>query len=122
MNRTRFGRLLLVGGTGLLILLLALPCILSVVVLFQEGVMRFDYLVTSELGFVALCTALLLLCGTLLARTPYLLLVISFPFLLVSLFSLALLSDPPPVLAAVLLIVYNLSLVTLLVHGILSLR
>ncbi len=109
-------------GTLLLALVLLAPFFFAVMSLIVNSELVFDYLMTAELGFVVVIALLFLLVGTFLAKGPYLLFLVACIVLVVSLTILMLLSDPPMVLAVVVLLLYNLCIVVMLVHGILSLK
>ena len=114
--------ILMVVGTAILLLLLLSPVLLAVVSLLASGEFLFDYLLTAELGLVACVGALSLTIGTMARRIPAMLLFIFLPLMLVTLFILMVLSDPSPLFAGFILILYNLSLIGLAFHGINSLR
>lgn len=121
--KTRGGaRAFLLIGTLLLALVLVAPFVFSVISLIVRSEFNFDYLMTAELGSIALVALTSLLVGTFLAKGPYVLCLSSSVLLAVSLVALVLLSDPPILLAAVVLVLYNLSLILLLIHGVLSLK
>ncbi|MDC7229890.1 MAG: hypothetical protein PQJ48_06240 [Sphaerochaetaceae bacterium] len=114
--------ILMVVGTGILLLLLFSPVLLALLSLIVSGEFFFDYLLTAELGLVACVGALSLTIGTMARRIPATLLFIFLPVMLVTLFILMALSDPSPFFAGFMLILYNLSLIGLAFHGINSLR
>ena len=109
-------------GTLLLAMVLLSPFVFSVISLIVNSELVFDYLMTAELGFIAIIALLFLMVGTFLAKGPFLFFVLSSVVSVVSLVILMLLSDPPMFLAVSVLILYNLSLVSLLLHGVLSLK
>ena len=109
-------------GTLLLAMVLLSPFVFSVISLIVNSELVFDYLMTAELGFIAIIALLFLMVGTFLAKGPFLFFVLSSVVSVVSLVILMLLSDPPMFLAVSMLILYNLSLVSLLLHGVLSLK
>ncbi|SMP50877.1 hypothetical protein SAMN06298221_105157 [Sphaerochaeta associata] len=109
-------------GTLLLAMVRLSPFVFSVISLIVNSEPVFDYLMTAELGFVAIIALLFLMVGTFLAKGPFMLFVVSSVVSVVSLVILMLLSDPPMFLAVSVLILYNLSLVSLLLHGVLSLK
>lgn len=115
-------RAFLLIGTLLLALVLIVPFVFSVLSLIVRAEFNFDYLMTAEFGSIALIALVFLLVGTFLAKGPYVLCLSTAALLVVSLVALMLLSDPPIPLAAVVLVLYNLSLVLLLLHGVLSLK
>lgn len=115
-------RVCLFIGTLLVALVLASPFVFSVLSLINSAELAFDYLMTAELGFLALIALVPLLVGTFLSKSPYLLCVISSALLVISLVTLMLLSDPPIIWAVLVLVLYNLSLLLLLLHGFLSLK
>lgn len=115
-------RAFLLIGTLLLALVLIAPFVFSVLSLIVRAEFNFDYLMTAEFGSIALIALVFLLVGTFLAKGPYVLCLSTAALLVVSLVALMLLSDPPIPLAAVVLVLYNLSLVLLLLHGVLSLK
>lgn len=115
-------RVCLFIGTLLVALVLASPFVFSVLSLINRAELAFDYLMTAELGFLALIALVPLLMGTFLSKSPYLLCVISSALLVISLVTLMLLSDPPIIWAVLVLVLYNLSLLLLLLHGFLSLK
>lgn len=115
-------RVCLFIGTLLVALVLASPFVFSVLSLINRAELAFDYLMTAELGFLALIALVPLLMGTFLSKSPYLLCVISSALLVISLVTLMLLSDPPIIWAVLVLVLYNLSLILLLLHGFLSLK
>jgi len=93
---------------------LASPVLLSALVLVVRGELHFDYLLSAELGAVALFSSALLLLGTILKRSPYLLLGIG---LLCEIGGLTLLIlNPSIMLAYVALVLYNLGLAALVLH------
>lgn len=114
--------ILMVVGTAILLVLLLSPVLLAVFFLLASGEFLFDYLLTAELGLVACVGALSLTIGTMARRIPATLLFIFLPVMLVTLFILMALSDPSPLFAGFMLILYNLSLIGLAFHGINSLR
>ncbi|WP_320122313.1 hypothetical protein [uncultured Sphaerochaeta sp.] len=114
--------ILMVVGTAILLVLLLSPVLLAVFFLLASGEFLFDYLLTAELGLVACVGALSLTIGTMARRIPAMLLFIFLPLMLVTLFILMVLSDPSPLFAGFILILYNLSLIGLAFHGINSLR
>jgi hypothetical protein len=122
MRERSLSAILMVVGTAILLVLLFSPVLLSVIFLLTSGEFLFDYLLTAELGLVACVGALSLTIGTMARRIPAMLLFIFLPLMLVTLFILMALSDPSPLFAGFILILYNLSLIGLAFHGINSLR
>lgn len=122
MRERSLSAILMVVGTAILLVLLFSPVLLSVIFLLTSGEFLFDYLLTAELGLVACVGALSLTIGTMARRIPAMLLFIFLPLMLVTLFILMVLSDPSPLFAGFILILYNLSLIGLAFHGINSLR
>ena len=122
MRERSLSAILMVVGTAILLVLLFSPVLLSVIFLLTSGEFLFDYLLTAELGLVACVGALSLTIGTMARRIPATLLFIFLPVMLVTLFILMALSDPSPLFAGFILILYNLSLIGLAFHGINSLR
>ncbi len=114
--------ILMVVGTAILLVLLFSPLLLALFSVFVAKEFLFDYLLTAELGLVACIGALSLTIGTMTRRMNATFLFIFLPLMLVTLFMLMVLRDPPPVLAGVLLVLYNISLIGLAFHGIKSLR
>ncbi len=115
-------RALLFIGTLLLGLVLAAPCISSVIWLIISAEFIFDYLMTAELAYVAVVGVAFLLVGTFLAKRPYRLCLWASVVLVFSLALLMLFSDPPLVWGVLVLVFYNLSLVLLFIYGIKSLQ
>ncbi|MBJ2356558.1 hypothetical protein [Sphaerochaeta sp. S2] len=122
MRERSLSAILMVVGTAILLVLLLSPVLLAVFFLLASGEFLFDYLLTAELGLVACVGALSLTIGTMARRIPAMLLFIFLPLMLVTLFILMVLSDPSPLFAGFILILYNLSLIGLAFHGINSLR
>lgn len=122
MRERSLSAILMVVGTAILLVLLLSPVLLAVFFLLASGEFLFDYLLTAELGLVACVGALSLTIGTMARRIPAMLLFIFLPVMLVTLFILMVLSDPSPLFAGFILILYNLSLIGLAFHGINSLR
>ncbi|MCK9349538.1 MAG: hypothetical protein PHS03_06340 [Sphaerochaeta sp.] len=122
MRERSLSAILMVVGTAILLVLLLSPVLLAVFFLLASGEFLFDYLLTAELGLVACVGALSLTIGTMARRIPATLLFIFLPLMLVTLFILMVLSDPSPLFAGFILILYNLSLIGLAFHGINSLR
>ncbi len=109
-------------GTLLFALVLLSPFIFSVISLIANAELVFDYLMTAELGIVSLIALLFLLVGTFSSKGSYLYFLIVSLVLVVASAMLMMFSDPPMFLAVSVLILYNLSLVLLLLHGIVSLK
>ncbi|NBK25763.1 MAG: hypothetical protein EOM68_27570, partial [Spirochaetia bacterium] len=63
-------------GTLLLALVLLSPFAFSVISLIVNSEPVFDYLMTAELGFVAIIALLFLMVGTFLAKGPFMLFVV----------------------------------------------
>jgi hypothetical protein len=104
----------MVVGTAVLLVLLLTPVLLALFTLIGPREFFFNYLLTAELGLVAI--------GTMTRRMDATLLFIFLPLMLCTLFALMVLRDPSPVLSGFMLVLYNLSLVGLTFHGIKSLR
>lgn len=116
MTRTTLGRICLVSAAVLLLILVALPPLFSFLLLIRTGEFRFDYLLTAELGWFALISALLLMVGAFLQGRRQGFLATSLGLLaLLLLILLMTLHNPPYALAIVLIILYNLTLLALLV-------
>lgn len=122
MKATSGAKAFLLIGTLLVALVLLSPFFFSLLSLVAHSELVFDYLMTAELGFVAIIGLLFLSVGTFLAKGPFLFFVFSSVAAVGSLVMVMLLSDPPLFSAASLLVLYNLSLVSLLVHGVRSLK
>ncbi|NLK06753.1 MAG: hypothetical protein GX315_10350 [Spirochaetales bacterium] len=116
MTRTTLSRICLVFAAVFLLILVALPPLFSFLLLIRTGEFRFDYLLTAELGWFALISALLLMVGAFLQgrRQGFLATSLSLMALLL-LFLLMMLRNPPYALAIVLIVLYNLNLLALLV-------
>ncbi|MFA6733065.1 MAG: hypothetical protein EOM32_06915 [Spirochaetia bacterium] len=116
MTRTTLGRICLVSAAVLLLILVALPPLFSFLLLIRTGEFRFDYLLTAELGWFALISALLLMVGAFLQGRRQGFLATSLGLLaLLLLILLMTLHNPPYALAIVLIILYNLTILALLV-------
>ena len=116
MTRTTLGRICLVSAAVLLLILVALPPLFSFLLLIRTGEFRFDYLLTAELGWFALISALLLIVEAFLQGRRQGFLATSLGLLaLLLLILLMTLHNPPYALAIVLIILYNLTLLALLV-------
>ncbi|MGE4454190.1 MAG: hypothetical protein AB7D92_06605 [Sphaerochaeta sp.] len=122
MKQRSLPSILMVVGTAILALLLLSPFLLALFFLVVEQQFLFDYLLTAELGLVACVGALALTIATMHWNTKSILLFIFLPLMLLSLFILMLMRNPHPVMGALVLVLYNGSLIGLLVHGIRSLR
>lgn len=122
MKATGGAKAFLLIGTLLVALVLLSPFFFSLISLIVNSELVFDYLMTAELGLVAIIALLFLMVGTFLAKGPFLFFVFGSVAAVVSLVTLMLLSDPPVFLSVSALILYNLSLVASLVHGVLSLK
>lgn len=116
MTRTTLSRICLVFAAVFLLILVALPPLFSFLLLIRTGEFRFDYLLTAELGWFALISALLLMVGAFLQGRRQGFLATSLGLLaLLLLILLMTLHNPPYALAIVLIILYNLTLLALLV-------
>nr|WP_321296114.1 hypothetical protein [uncultured Sphaerochaeta sp.] len=116
MTRTTLSRICLVFAAVFLLILVALPPLFSFLFLIRTGEFRFDYLLTAELGWFALISALLLMVGAFLQGRRQGFLATSLGLLaLLLLILLMTLHNPPYALAIVLIILYNLTLLALLV-------
>jgi len=116
LTRTTLGRICLVSAAVLLLILVALPPLFSFLLLIRTGEFRFDYLLTAELGWFALISALLLMVGAFLQGRRQGFLATSLGLLaLLLLILLMTLHNPPYALAIVLIILYNLTILALLV-------
>ncbi len=110
------GRIFLVSAAVLLLILVALPPLFSFLLLIRSGEFRFDYLLTAELGWFALISALLLMVGAFLQGRHQGFLASSLGLVaLLLLILLMTLHNPPYALAIVLIVLYNLTLLALLV-------
>lgn len=116
MTRTTLSRICLVFAAVFLLILVALPPLFSFLLLIRTGEFRFDYLLTAELGWFALISALLLMVGAFLQGRRQGFLATSLGLLaLLLLILLMTLHNPPYALAIVLIVLYNLNLLALLV-------
>lgn len=116
MTRTTLSRICLVFAAVFLLILVALPPLFSFLLLIRTGEFRFDYLLTAELGWFALISALLLMVGAFLQGRRQGFLATSLGLLaLLLLILLMTLHNPPYALAIVLIVLYNLTLLALLV-------
>jgi len=102
LTRTTLSRICLVFAAVFLLILVALPPLFSFLLLIRTGEFRFDYLLTAELGWFALISALLLMVGAFLQgrRQGFLATSLSLMALLL-LFLLMMLRNPPYALAIV---------------------
>lgn len=114
--RARLARICLWTGLVGIALLSISPLLLAALGLVTRGVLHVDYLVSAELGAVALGGSTLLLIGTVLKKSPYLTLALG---LLIEFLGLALMVlNPSLTLAWVGLVLYNISLVLLVFHAV----
>jgi hypothetical protein len=100
----------------LLLILLVLPPFFSFLLLIRTGELQFDFLLTAEFGWLALISAIILIVGAFLQgrRQGFLATSLGLAVLLL-LILLMVMHNPPYALAIVVLVLYNLALLSLLV-------
>ncbi len=116
MTRATLARICLVSATLLLLILLVLPPFFSFLLLIRTGELQFDFLLTAEFGWLALISAIILIVGAFLQgrRQGFLATSLGLAVLLL-LILLMVMHNPPYALAIVVLVLYNLALLSLLV-------